>query len=56
MRRKDEKRIKEEKAAAREIANKLCGAFVWAHTRQGHKYWQRVHENLKKMAGDKELW
>lgn len=28
----------------------LSGAFVWADTKEGHKYWSRIHNRLQEIA------
>jgi hypothetical protein len=42
----------EQRAAIKELAAKLNGAFFWEATPQGAKYWGKVAENLFALAKD----
>jgi hypothetical protein len=32
-----------------ELRENILGAFIWKETFQGHRYWEKVHENLKRL-------
>jgi hypothetical protein len=34
------------------LAARLSKAFVWGQTKEGHKYWERVRDNLNAIALD----